>query len=451
MRRLLALAVLVSLMPTSNAETKNKADFSHNAEYRARYWWTQNPGGDENTLGTNSNFDHRFKLGTSFRASEKFSANFTLLHNATWGESAGVGAAGGTAGNDAENVVVVNEVYGNWMVSEDLSFRFGRQNFQIGDGSVMGVNDWEPNPYFFEGVAASYEMELGKFQPFAFKFRDYTTLQNSANKDAEQNAYGLSFDLKTMPEWMKTLNLHVIQVNGDAIRSADVGSDVQGLQGQDNLRYGLMAGFVYSMFDAKFWYAGHTGKNKHIAADGTKTEYDASGMMIQAEAGVNVENFMRSRFFVQYHQDSGDENINGNKHETYDSFFYEKHANAGLMDLFGWGNLTYITAGWTGKATDKTDVGLTYSMFSRTESGTNAASAKAGTAGVALFNGVTPASDDSKLGDEIDLWAEHHYDGGLSAVARLGYFSPGDYFKNATAGARSDNITQVMLEAKMTF
>src|SRR5262245_42517823 len=85
MRRVLAAAVLVAFMPTANAQDKGKSDFSTNAEYRARWDYMTNPGLYEKGQSHVSEAGHRFKIGAGYKASEKVSANVTLIHNANFG------------------------------------------------------------------------------------------------------------------------------------------------------------------------------------------------------------------------------------------------------------------------------------------------------------------------------------------------------------------------------
>ena len=454
MRRVLALAVLMAFMPTANAQDTAKAEFTPSAEYRARYFWMQNPGGDADTMGTDSFANHRFKLGASFKANEKFSAHISLLHDASFGQMNAETTGQfdqSVGGAHEENFMNVYEAYATWMVSEDFNLKVGRQGFQMADGSVMALNDWQQQPTAFEGVLGSFEAEFGRFQAFAFKYKELTgaaghpTAGSSASKDPEHNAYGINFDLKTMPEWLKSLNVHVIKDNADgivqAVATPITDPTVNSLTGHDTIRYGVNAAFAFSMFDAKAWYEMQSGKYTNALDDGTVADLDAAGTMYQLEIGASFEEFMKSRFYAQYHVDSGDTDGTDGEQGTYDPYFYERHANAGLMDLIGWGNLTYIQVGGTLMPMDNTTVGVAYTMFSRTE---NDSASRPGDNGGTLAAGGT--SD--KIGDEIDLWAERAYDGGLSTVLRLGYFTPGSYLKD---GGSEDNIMHVMLEGKLTF
>ena len=450
MKRALSLVLFALAWSMANAQDKGKAEFTPSAEYRPRYLYMQNPAG---TKGNDSFAEHRFKMGAHYKANEKFSAHATLLHAADFGSTSNnVGQTNNTEANanfdtgNEENLLNVNEAYMNWMFSDDMSFRIGRQNFQIADGTVFGYNDWEQNPGAFDGVTGVWEAEFGRFTGMVFNYREEVT-GTFAPADAKHTAYGLSFDLKSMPDWMKMTNLHVIKDNADAVEGA-TGTTVNANNGQDILRYGAGVGFDFGMIDLKAHYAAQSGSYKNIATGtGAKSSLDAKGMMYQAELGLKLEAFMLSRLYVLYHVDSGDKNATDKSAGTYDPYFYEQHGNAGLMDLLGWGNLTQMTIGWTVKPGDSTDAGITYNMFSRTESGAGAAGPNTGRFGSALGS---VGGTGSKLGDEIDLWAEHRYEGGLSTLLRLGYFMTGDFYEKATP-KKGEDIMQVAVEGKLTF
>ncbi len=87
-------------------------------------------------------------------------------------------------------------------------------------------------------------------------------------------------------------------------------------------------------------------------------------------------------------------------------------------------------------------------MFSRTEDGAGSTAVSDGSQG---NWGGTPDATKDKLGDEIGLWAEHMYDGGLSMLLQLGYFQPGDYYDSGVTPAAEDKIMQVLVQGKLTF
>ncbi len=445
MKRVLAAAVLVAFMPTANAQDQAKSAMTHAGEFRVRNTFEMNQSGNKNTKPTHENtIDQRFKLGLGFRANEKLAFNATLLQASAWGQGASTttgnfgSAATSTEGQTGEeNFISVNEAYATWMISDEFSLKFGRMNFGFGNGTVMSVNDWEQQPVSFEGVVGGYEAEFGKIQAFGFKYHDLNSEGGNTSKtsDPQWNAYGLVFDLKTMPEVLKSVNVFAIQDVSDATSTLDA---------QNELRLGASVGLAVSMIDFSATYVHLTGDSKSNATPEVKTDLEQS--MMHAELGVNLPDLMGARFFVGYHQDSGDGDSTDDKEETYDSYFYERHANAGHMDIVGWGNLTNIYVGAMAKPMDDTTVGLTYHMFQKTEK-TDAV--VAGTYGDALFSGGTVNTDD-KIGDEIDLWAQHNYDNGLTITARLGYFMPGGAL-DKLAPKRDEDVTQAMLEAKMTF
>jgi Alginate export len=449
MRKLLSAVVLAAMVPTVHAQDKGKADISLNGEYRARYWWMQNPGANKKSQSTDSSVTGRGKIGVNMKASEDVSAVATLIHSARFGQGKEAGETVGrndyatsttTNGGPDENALMVNEFYGVWRMSDDMYMKVGRMGYQIGDGKVIGINDFEATPYSFEGLLAGYELEFGKFQFFAFKHKELG--EGSAAKDAEHNAYGLNFDLKTKPEMIKSLNVHVIKDAANAVADS-TGTTIQGEQGQDLLRYGIDGHFTFSIVDLGLGYFAYTGKNKEVTGAGVKTERDAEGSMIHAEVGVNFAEFMGSRAFFRYHQDSGDKANSTKEDGTYDAYFYEKDMAAGALNLLGYGNLTAMTVGYTLKPMEKTTVGVMYHMFSKTEKGTEITKGENGQ----NFS-ATAAKED--IGQEIDVVAEHHYESGFSTAARLGYFMPGDALKDATT-KMEDAIVGLMLQGKMTF
>ncbi len=426
MKRLLSFLAVAAIVPAAHA-----TDFNMGAEYRLRFQHDGNAAGVKDGVTTNA-FEHRVRLAPTFHAGERFTFHADLLHNNVWG----VGHTNALPVQDEANMLYVYQAYGSWMVNDDFMLRFGQAAMTMGDGTVVAANDWERNPYAFTGVMGTYDMEFGRLSFFGVKFADPaadTTGAAPTVADPESNAFGLAYSVKALPEFLNMVNVHVIQVNTDRL-DADANST-----SEEQLRYGLTVAGETAGVDYRATYAAHTGELRDAAAAKT----DREGSMYHIEVGYSLPDMMNTRFYVAYHSDSGQKD-GTDKVQSYDSFFYDKHNNAGLMDVVNWGNLTYISAGVTLSPMEDLDLGLHYHMFSRTEK----------TDGVVAGNngGILSNFDDDKdaIGSEINLVATQRYSDDFQIQAWVGQFMPGDYLKLST-GPDRESYTQFFVEAKMTF
>jgi hypothetical protein len=505
MRIALALAAFLAFLPNAHAATTSEKQFTPDLEFRLRYIFEDNQSASTSVSPNNgNNVEQRLKVGGQYKFSEKFSVTAHALQAALWGSqdlyvndkngnpgawSSG-DASGQHGGSSTNNVLTVTDAYGSWLVSDDFVLRFGRGGLTLGDGSVISTNDWQPVPTSFDGILGTYDLEFGRFSAWAIKFAQYDngmaaklyTLQGGApatsgtpESDPEADAYGVSFDLKKMPEWLKMINLHVIQNTKantpGAAYSGIYAADPTSRMGQSIIRYGIALGGAASMFDYKADYAGMNG-NYYCGgsiATGCATSsgvqsLSASGYMAQAELGLNFPEFMKARIFAKYHLDSGDDSDYKSQTsvKAYDPYFYDRHTGSGNMEVIGWGNLTFYTAGLSVAPTDQTNVTLQYYYFQKTNA--------KGRMNPGRFGDMMmmTSEQDSNLGQEVDLVAEHKYDGGFTIVTSVGMFMPGSSVKNglqedplATSAyvpagvfqnvTRDSIFTQVMVQGKMAF
>lgn len=432
MRNVLVLGALLAFMPVAHAADKG-GEFTHDAEYRIRYQHDEAWNTADKDADTNRNtMMQRFKLATTFKSGEKFAAHLSLLANSVLGDQTG-NSANEVPDNAAD--LEVNQAYGTWMINDSWMAKFGRGGFTLADGSVISQNDWQATPYAFEGVLVNWEHEMMRLSLFMVKAEENLTPSNG-NDDPESNFYGLALDWKSLPEFLKMANIHVMQVNAD---ERDVGAGAT--YRKNEMRYGVVVGGDAANVDYKLQYAAHDGEEDGTAIGGTKR--DKKGNMMGAEVGYSMPEMMKMHFGVAYHQDTGDDA--GTSNDKYDSFYTEKHNSAGMMDVLGWGNLTFWKAAFTMSPMDQTEVGLQYWMFNRTE---NSSGATMGNNGYAGYAAGTDTSDD--LGTEFDLHATHKYDGGFQITAWVGMFMPGKHIKNV-AGGKDDTFNQLFVEGKMTF
>lgn len=453
MKLLIVSLMAVALVPAASAQSATKADISANAEYRVRYLYENNVSGNEQEIpGQQSAFVHRLKLDGNFRASEKISGKVTVLHNAVWGGEANLNSElGAPDAASTSNLFLVNQAYGNWMLADDMRLRIGRQNFSFGDGRLMGINDWEATPYAFDGVSGAYDMEVGSLKAWAFKVAELTSATTGAGGDPEHNSYGVSFDFKTKPEMLKMVNLHAIK--DVRATSFEPGTPLDPVNGRDFMRYGVQVAGEWMGFDFGADYQSRTGEWKSQATPGAAVDkIDGAASMTQVHLGYGVEYFMNSRMTALWHKDSGDA-ANADSPKNFDGYFHEKHNSAGMMDLLGWGNLTYWGLKLELQPLDGTTVGAAYYRFSRTETGpavAGVAGVTPGLNGASLFGEGAFDNQWSLIGSELDLYAEHKYDGNLSTFAYVGMFSPADYLKKATP-EKGDPVLQIFVQAQMTF
>lgn len=461
MKKFVAIAALMATMPSAFA-ADGKMDASVNAEYRLRYQYDGDGRKFNNDKNTPlSSVFQRVKIGGTFKSGEKLSAHVSLLHNALWGQYDDLTATNasthdtGTAYTQGitnnQNMMLVNQAYATWILNESIALKVGRGNATLGDGSIISANDWMAQPYSFDGVLAHYEQEMFRASLAYVKAIDNVSEKlnplspnggsASANAaDPEVKFYSASLDWKALPEVIKMAHLNVVKVNKDQMKfSIDPNNTL--IPSNDETRWNaVVAGDVVGL-DYKLNYGFYSGES--VSAN-TETE----GSMIAAELGYSLPSLLKSRVYVGYHVDSGDDSTTANKKEGYDSFYYEQHGNSGLMDVVKWGNLTFVKLGWTASPMDQVDVGVHGWMFSRTNSGEKMQrgfnQAKAGDS-----NGELTAAGNQDIGKEIDLVASKKYDNGLTITSWVGYFMPGDYLK--TQYGNDDAYTQVFVEGKMTF
>jgi hypothetical protein len=438
--------LIASLALISSARAEDNSEFSTDAEYRLRYQLNTQPamveGTNSATPNTESSFKQRMKLGVNWKKGTAISAHVGLLHNMTWGQSENTDSSIGTHdGLSNENTLVVNEAYANWMVNDSMMVRAGRTPIFAGDGSVMAQNDYEAYPFTFDGAILSYDTDFAKLYLVGVKAAEFEKTPTQAVDDPEENFYGLGMDVKSLPAALKMVHAHIMQVNKSEQVVDSPGTDVAG---ETTLRYGLTVGGDMSNIDYKATYAANSGK---LHSGGTDTDW--TGNMMQAEVGYSMPDMMASRFYFAWHMDTGDD-ATTTKREIYNPFFYERHDNAGLMDVVGWGNLTSYSLGYTLQPKEDIKVGAHYHMFKRTETKGAILLQEGGrfidnTGGAGAF---TAGNDKSAIGNEIDITADKSYNNGLTMSARVGMFMPGDYLKDANL---DKSYMQYMLQAKMNF
>ena len=421
MNKLIALIAVLGF--AGSAHAADGADFSHSGDFRLRYVNNMNADMSDTTTADDAdqNWEQILRWGTDVRAGEKLTGHFTLVHDGNWGENAGTDQYPNTT-TGTENILFVNEAYATWMLSDAWMMRFGRGSFTMADGRLVSANEYEAVQKAFDGVLATWDQEMARMSFFAVQGANFT------EPNAQANFFGVSADFKTLPDFMKTANLHVLQIKQDDSAAATVNKE-------SNMRVGAVVTGDVAGLD---WRVNYEMESGTIT---TTAENDISTSMMEVELGYTMAEMMNSRLHVGYHMDSGNSaSTTPGDREMYDGFHYDTHNNAGLMDVLEWGNLTYLTVGFSMSPTDDITVAADYYMFTQTEK-------DGATNGNATITGATLDADEDDLGTELDLTVTKKYTNNFNISGSYRMFTPGDEFGTAM----EDSYNQMYVEAKLTF
>ena len=239
--------------------------------------------------------------------------------------------------------------YVNWMFSDEFMLKAGRTTYQVGKGKVIGSNDYEDVPVIFNGLFLSHSSESMGLDIGLVTIEDsisnvFAESTMPANTDADaqteevseedggQNVL-VSLDFRSFPEWIKTMNAHVISpVEDFNIRA---GASIKG---------GSM-GFGYSL-------TGALNSLNSVDVDNLMVDFGLSQTFEMGDAGIKVHG--------GYHMEGS----------NYDAFLYNKHKYAGKLDAVTWGSgMNYASAGMAYMMGTHSKVGLKAYYFTKDKEG----------------------------------------------------------------------------------
>ncbi len=433
MKKLIATLAVLAMAPGAMAAN---GEFTNSAEFRVRH--TTNM--QEETRNNESHMDHRLLWNVDYRSGEKFSGHLGVIHYSRWGTDNG-GENTFTASGDANNLNV-NQAYASWMVSDDSVIKAGRMPINIGDWRVMGPNGYGNQPRAYSSFHFGHDTEFANIGVYAFKLSERITggyTSGAGSQDPENNAYLFNFDFKSLPEFLKMANLHIIKLSdNEATLDTSPATKTLSPTADNQMRYGLTLGGDTMGINYRLTYAAISGDS------GTTGKTDYSSSMMDFELGYSMPDMMNFKVGLGYHTDTGDKDgatpATDGKNEHYDAFAYHAHANAGLMDIVNWGNLTDTSLNVSFDAAGM-NWGFQYHMFAATE--------KDDTSGANYtLAGPTPDPTKTDLGSEIDFKVTHKYADNFKISALVGQFTHGE---RLTGTGTIKDKQKVTLEGTWTF
>ncbi|MBX9767544.1 MAG: putative porin, partial [Bdellovibrionales bacterium] len=292
MRKHIALvAMLVSGTGAMAADTEFKWD----AESRTRFFsntnYTRNAAGgnaqgstlNATTDSRDSVFRQRTSLGLNFRKGDSLSGRVRILHNMQWGGTTGTPAQPMATNATVNDIPYIQEAWLAWNFAENLTAKWGRSPMMtVADGAVVSTNEWLENPYASENLMFVGDYNFARVGLIGVKATDTATPVAPNSNDPETVFYGLSFDVKNLPDFLKGLNIHAIQQNTDETGSA----------GLALTRYGLTVMGDTMGLDYRLTYAMHSGKVNLL---GATTGVDRKGSMVDLGVGYTLADMKNLR------------------------------------------------------------------------------------------------------------------------------------------------------------
>jgi hypothetical protein len=438
------LVILAGVLAVSTAAQAQDAEFKHSGEFRVRYYNDMTPSGIKDQPGNKNDIEGRMKFGLTMNKGPGIKAHVGLLHNSVFGTDRGTNHSDEMLPSNsyqtfaAYNSLLVNEAYG-WMALSPTSYlKVGRFQVEHGGGEFLSTDDHKAVPITHEGFLYGLDTDFAAIGVGLVRNKE---LPVSAGKDSdpEQHEAFAVADFKNMPEALKTVSLAV----GNIARS-ESGAAVPGNFAANIQVLGLTLGGETAGFNYRFVYGSQMG----TAAKSAAVDLKMQTSMMDVTFGYSMPETMGLKVWANYHTDSGDDNAADDKFEEYQKIHYNSHKFAGLMDIFGWGNLTYWNVNAEIAPAEDMTVGLGLYGFSKTKE--NSTTLKgANNDRFAAFRGGAAAGK-ADLGMELDVYATKKYANGFKVDALIGAFMPGAAFKDATT-KRDATIMQAMLTGTMSF
>ena len=325
----------------------------------------------------NDIFIQRFKLSGAFRPNEMFESHFWLMTNYKWGDT-----------NYSDNDIRIYG-YGDWKMSDELMLRLGRTPYEIGDGSSMGINDYEEYPYVMDGAVLTYNTESLAVDIWGA----YLPKMWSGSQEEESRKYkgavGFSLNVRALPEEFKMANLFGLYAMGQSNSK-----DGNTTESADHVRLGLGIGGDVSGIDYKVIGAIH----------GEDLSALIEQHFVDAEVGYTLD--VDARIYVGGHYES----------DQYNAFYYSRHGRSGLLDVVQWGNgAIYGKGGISYMPTEDFEVGVAGYYFHKV-----GAFGKWGNNGKSIKDNTTALNSEEVV--EADLYVKKSWAGGFSLALHGGLY-----------------------------
>lgn len=420
---LLVFAVGSSVIaaPKSTSKKSGSVSMSDDTGMRLRFLSEDGSPYDNTTRSRNM-------LGLKYQANQRLFAKATLIQNSIWS-----GQIPGTS-NDS---IRLNESYLGFRWNKRLNILVGRFSMDVFDGNFIATNDFENYRTASDGLSFTYDLS----QRLSLSTWSNGNVSNRSNGIRNigdvTKTHGLMLSSDDLMMSGERKNSRMPLLSGSLFVAKQLVQDRRG-QLEKTMRYGVNARATLYRANVRGSYITERGSDSDdITVSSSMMDVEMSTLIRLSSLGRHSINI-----FAGYHSDSG---ASEDSSRAYDGFLYDRHNNAGHMDLFEWGNLTYFKVGT--EVTFATKIPLIakiqYHKFSKTEEGSSDL--------VGLSNQLDSVDGNESLGSELDISISTNYGGFLNVSLVYGMFSLGDGLQFVDTSRDADKLSQFWLQTELTF
>ena len=294
--------------------------------------------------------------------------------------------------------------FAEWRITEDLELIAGRVLYESQFHQIVSLNDYGPSWSHFDGAFLKYSLNAVNISLWTAFLPP--SPQEEPAKEGQTSYNTKALPHSPLPQPAKALkygagafldiNLMLNYVDGFTAYAAWLNPFADTLS-EKMSRYGLGLKGKISKIRARytFVWAGH----------GQKPTFNPEQDMYHFLLSWSAEPFFDSKIFAGWHRDS----------ENYQAWLYDRHNNAGLLDVFLWGNLTYWFIGLSAIVGNGFDISLSFYDFKPTKRGSPLVKWLGALSGGAI--------DLSAGGQEIDFQLKKHLRKDFEGQLSVGLFS----------------------------
>lgn len=323
------------------------------------------------------------------------------------------------------------------------TIRLGRQEVVYGTERVIGVSDWTNNRRNFEGVRVINEYKADNYAnqlDVMFLRPTVTDIEGYNDGDDTQTLWGI-YDSVSLPNLIAKANTKIdayfLVLNQTTGNGRTIDADF----------YTVGARFATK---PKPWDLDIEGAYQF----GDRNGQDVSSFSIMSEGGYTFAKLPASpRLFVGFDYTSGDNSSSDNEYNTYNPLFSTSHGLTGYIDAFERPNIMNPTLGVdltlleNKSYAKKVNLRAQYLAFWRADTAAGLFSGSAGSAR------ATGGSDESFVGQEIDLLLTWQLDRHTSFMVGYSHLFAGDFINDSAAGngGKDGDISFFYMAAQFTF